>query len=107
MNAIEESAERYYAKLDAVFTTIVKKSIFSGFMFGVSNLLMFMTFGLTFFLSVVFVSNFQTDVTHSLSAVFLILFAGMSAGNKANNLQNLMNLSEAVQWIFSRLDLDD
>lgn len=31
-------------------------------MFGLSNMLMFITFGLTIFLSVVFVTNFNTSV---------------------------------------------
>lgn len=61
-------------------------------MFGLSNMLMFITFGLTIFLSVVFVTNFNTSVGDSLSAQGLILFACMSAGVKANSLKDTGHL---------------
>ena len=87
-------------KLSEISDVIFKKSAIAGFMFGLSNLLMFMTFGLTFFLSVIYVSKSNIDINDSLTAVFLIIFASISAGNKANNLNDLMHLSEALKWLF-------
>jgi 1,4-dihydroxy-2-naphthoate octaprenyltransferase len=83
-----------------------KKNLVTAFMFGFSTLLTFITFGLTIFLSVVFVSNYDISVENSLTAIFLILFACTSAGNKANSIKNLLNLSEAVEWLFSKLELE-
>jgi ATP-binding cassette, subfamily B (MDR/TAP), member 1 len=107
LDAMASSYARYERKLSDVFMIILKKSLVSGFMFGVSNMLMFTTFGLTFFLSIVFVSNYNISVVNSLTAVFLILFACLSAGNKANNIQNLSHLGEALNWIFRHVDLED
>ena len=107
LEAVAESYLRYEKKLSDILMIILKKSLVSGFMFGLSTMLMFVTFGLTFFLSNIFISNYNIPVIDSLSAVFLILFACYSAGNKANNLQNLSHLGSAVNWIFQHIDLED
>jgi ABC-type multidrug transport system fused ATPase/permease subunit len=102
----EETSARYERRVDNIFWIVFKKSMVTAFMLGVSNLLTFGTFGLTLFISVIFVSKYDISIESSLSANFLILFACISAGNKANNVQNLFNVSEAVEWLFSKLDLE-
>jgi ATP-binding cassette, subfamily B (MDR/TAP), member 1 len=93
LGSTDEVSRRYEKNLRNVFWILFRKSLVTGFMFGVSNLLMFITFGLTFFLSIVFVTHYDINVVDSLSAIFLILFACMSAGNKANILKNTMYLN--------------
>ena len=83
----EEAHRRYEAKINEILPTIVKKDLISGVLFGLSFMLTFITFGLTFFLSVVFVSHNDIQVSHSLSAVFLLILACISAGSKATMLQ--------------------
>jgi ABC-type multidrug transport system fused ATPase/permease subunit len=106
LGSLGEMSRRYDQKLDDVFWVLFKKSFVTALMFGISNMLTFVTFGLTIFLSVVFVSNYDISIENSLTSIFLILFACSSAGNKANNVQNLLNMSEAVEWLFSKLDLE-
>ena len=71
-------------------------------------MLMFTTFGITIFLSVVFVSNNPSiQIKDSLSTVFLIFYACISIGLKANFLQDMMKVSQAINWIFSHIKLED
>ena len=107
LGGLDEISGTYTRKLDQVLPLIFKKCFTTGFIFGLSNMLMFITFGLTFFLSVVFVTNYNINSKDSLSAIFLIFFACFSAGNKVNVLKDLINLNEAVRWIFTRMDLED
>lgn len=79
----------------------------SGFMYGISNFLQFITFGMIFFLAAIFVANYGVKMDNSLSAVFLILFACISAGDKSNMLQNLENVKGASSWFFSLMEQKD
>jgi hypothetical protein len=58
-------------------------------MYGISNFLQYLTFGLVLFLATVFVVNYEVGIEKSLSSVFLIFFACISAGNKVNLIQDL------------------
>lgn len=63
----------------------IKKGNASGFFFGISQLIMFIIFGLLFFLGAVFVrDNPGLTVTDMFTAVYAIMFAGMTAGNNSH-----------------------
>lgn len=58
-------------------------------MYGIAYFLQFVTFGMIFFLSAVFVQNFDITVENSISSMFLIIFAGIAAGNNTNFMPDL------------------
>lgn len=64
----------------------IKKGNASGFFFGISQCVMFIIFGLLFFLGAVFVRDNPDDVTVTdmFTAVYAIMFAGMTAGNNSH-----------------------
>jgi ATP-binding cassette, subfamily B (MDR/TAP), member 1 len=76
-------------------------------MFGLSYLIQYVSFGLLFYLAAIFVSNFDVTVDSSLSAIFLTIFAGISAGNNANFLEDISAARAAARSVFSILDLED
>ena len=72
-------------------------------MYGISYLLQYITFGLIFFFSAVFVSNYNIDTANSFSAIFLIVFACASAGNNANFVGDASKAKSAANSMFSIL----
>jgi len=92
LGGIQEICATYNNKLEKVFPIITKKIVVGGAMFGFSNFLMFITFGIVFYLSIIFVTSYNLEVRGSLAAVFLIFYACFSAGNKANMIQDMVNI---------------
>ena len=107
LGGTKEVFRRYEGKMDKILEVIFKKDFISGFLFGLSFLLSFVTFGLTLFMSIVFVSNNDIEISHSLSAVFLLVLACISAGSKATMLQEISNLKEAMLWVYEKLNMED
>lgn len=63
----------------------ITKGNASGFFFGLSQVLMFAIFGILFYLGAIFVrDNEEVGTEDMFTAVFAILFAGMTAGNNAH-----------------------
>lgn len=60
-----------------------KKKLLSGFVFGLSFLVLFFGYGLMLYLASVFVRSNNLGITNAFSALFLIIFAAMMAGNNA------------------------
>jgi ATP-binding cassette, subfamily B (MDR/TAP), member 1 len=98
---------RYGDSLSDIFTVLIRKSILSGFMLGVAYFLQFLTFALIFFLASVYTVSNGLDIENSLSSIFLILFASISAGNKTNLMSDLATIREALNNAFYFLDLED
>ncbi len=57
-------------------------------MFGISYLLQYITFGLMFFLAAVYISSNQLEIDGPITSIFLVIFAGLSAGNQSTFLQD-------------------
>lgn len=76
-------------------------------MFGLSYFLQFVAFALIFFLAAVFILNNAIAAGDSLAAIFLIIFAGISAGNCSIFLPDLGASKVAAKKLFSILDLED
>ena len=69
----------------------------SGFMFGVSYFLQFLTFALIFYLAAVYISANNLSIDGSLSSIFLVLFASVSAGNKTTLMADLSTVREGIR----------
>ena len=79
----------------------------SGFVFGLSFLVLFFGYGLMLYLASVFVKSNNLDITNAFSALFLIIFAAMMAGNNAKNIPDLGRLKVAAAKLFELIDLKD
>lgn len=67
------------------YALAIKKGNISGFFFGTSQLIMFIIFGLLFYIGALFVrDNAGVTVTDMFTAVYAIMFAGMTAGNNSH-----------------------
>jgi hypothetical protein len=54
-----------------------------------------------------FIRDNNLDITNTFSAVFLVLFAGIVAGNSAKSLPDLSMLNVKAEKLFEILDLED
>jgi len=91
---------RYEVALNEIFTVLVKKSLLSGFMFGLAYCLQYVAFALIFYLAAVYITHFNLSIDGSISSIFLIIFACMSAGNKTNLMQDLATLKKNLVNLF-------
>ena len=94
-------------KLDDIQSKQFTKKLISGLVFGVSFLILFVVYGLIFYLAAVFIRNNNLEITNAFSAVFLVLFSGMIAGNNAKNIPDLGRLKVVADKIFKLIDLKD
>ena len=78
----------------------MKKYLFSGFMYGVSYFLQYLCFALMFFLSAIYDTKYDVDISDSLASMFLIIFAAISAGNQTNFMQDISNAKIAAKNLF-------
>jgi ATP-binding cassette subfamily B (MDR/TAP) protein 1 len=76
-------------------------------MYGVSYFLQYITIGLIFFFSAIFITNYSIEISNSFTAIFLILFACTSAGNNAAFLGDVSKAKNAANDIFTMLELED
>jgi 1,4-dihydroxy-2-naphthoate octaprenyltransferase len=74
--------------------------LLSGFMYGLGSMLQFISFALIFFLAAVYISNFGLSISGSLEAIFLIIFAGITAGNNSNFMPDISKAKTAAKKIF-------
>jgi hypothetical protein len=100
LGSSEAVQSRYGLKLDGILEDLMKKCVFSGFMFGVSYFLQYLCFALMFFLSAVYKGKYDLDPSSIFSSMFLIIFAAISAGNQTNFLQDISNIRAGAKNIF-------
>jgi hypothetical protein len=79
----------------------------SGFVYGLSFFIIFAVVGIVFYISSIFTRNYNLSITDSFSAIFLVVFAGLIAGNNALQLSDLGMLEVAAKKIFKLIDLED
>jgi hypothetical protein len=63
--------------------------------------------GLTFYFGALFIGTSNVDAGRSLSALFLIFFAVMSAGNSASYIKGLAEIKLGSKDLFGLIDLED
>lgn len=76
-------------------------------MYGISYFCQFISVGLLFFLSAVYVTNYNVDVIAVMSALALIIFASITAGNTINFMPEFSEAKHACKYIFSIIDQED
>ena len=69
---------------------------------------MFLIFGLIFYLGAIFVrDNEDLDLMEMFTAVYAILFAGMTAGNNSHFAPDAAACKSAAAHLFTILDSED
>ena len=85
----------------------VKKGNISGLLYGLSQFVMFIIFALIFYLGAVFKRDNGLDLEDVFTAIYALIFAGMTAGNNMHFMSDAAEGNKAAANIFEILDTDD
>ena len=101
-------ANKFDGKMEEPYSLAIKKGNVSGLLYGFSQFIMFLIFGLLFFIGSLFVrDNAEVSIEDMFTAVFGILFAGMTAGNNAHFMPDMAACNSAAANIFFIQDSKD
>ena len=84
-----------------------KKGMISGLFFGLSQFILFLVFGLIFYLGIVFMNANNLLIDNVFVAIYAIMFSGMTAGNNAHFLPDINNSRRAAASLFEIQDSTD
>ena len=104
---------QYEKKLEEPQMLGIKKGLVSGVLFGFSQFILFLIFGLLFFLGSVVVRDsypgdqFFDGVLNMFTAIYAIVFAAMTAGNNAHFLPDVGAAKNSAANLFLILDSED
>ena len=79
-----------------ISTVLTKQCLISGFVFGLSYFLQYLTFGLMFYLGAVYSQAYTINSGDSLTAICLLIFACFAAGNNVNYIDDISNTSKSI-----------
>ena len=85
----------------------MKKGIMAGFFFGLSQFILFLVFGLIFYLGIVFMFRNNLQIADVFTAIYAIVFSGMTAGNSVHFLPDIDNSKRAAASLFEIQDSKD
>jgi ATP-binding cassette subfamily B (MDR/TAP) protein 1 len=91
----------------------IRKGIFSGVLFGVSQFILFLIFGLLFYLGALVVrDNYSQDeffqgVLNMFTAIYGIVFAAMTVGNNSHFLPDVGAAKNSAANLFLIIDSED
>lgn len=91
---------KYEAKLEEPLSMGVSKGLISGFMYGLSQIILFLVFGLIFYLGIIFMNRNNLSIDNVFTAIFAITFSGMTAGNNAHFMPDMAAGKKAAASIF-------
>lgn len=99
--------DKYSEKLKLPFDIAVKKGNISGLLFGFSQLIMYVVFALIFYLGAVFIRDNNLSIADVFTAIYSIMFAGMTAGNNSHFMPDVAAAKNSAANIFEILDSED
>ena len=76
-------------------------------MYGLSQIIMFVVFGLIFYLGVIFMNRNGLQIDDVFTAIYAIVFSGMTAGNNAHFMPDMAAGKKAAASLFEILDSKD
>lgn len=102
-------AKRYDEKMEEPYRLAIKKGNASGFFFGLSQIVMFTIFGILFYLGAIFVRDNPETVTveKMFTAIYAVMFAGMTAGNNAHFMPDAAACKNSAANLFEIQDSQD
>ena len=98
---------KYSAKLEEPLSIGNKKGLMGGFFFGLSQFILFLVFGLIFYLGIVFMNANNLSIGDVFVAIYAIMFSGMTAGNNAHFMPDMNNSRRAAASLFEIQDSTD
>jgi uncharacterized membrane protein len=81
-----------------------KKKIISGMFAGLAYFILFVVFGLIFYLSAIFIRDNDITITNSFSAVFLVIFGGLMAGYNMKQIPDIGLLKPTAKKLFDMIN---
>lgn len=102
-------AKKYDEKMEEPYRLAIKKGNTAGIFFGLSQVIMFTIFGILFYLGAIFVRDNPGEVTieKMFTAIYAIVFAGMTAGNNAHFMPDAAACKNSAANLFQILDSED
>ena len=100
-------AKRYDEKMQEPYVLAIKKGNISGFFFGLSQIIMFIIFGVLFFVGALFVRDYGVKIEDMFTAIYAIMFAGMTAGNNAHFMPDTAACKNSAANLFEIQDSKD
>lgn len=98
---------KYTDKLKVPYEIGVKKGNISGLLFGFSQFIMYLVFALIFYFGAVFIRDNNLSIADVFTAIYSIMFAGMTAGNNSHFMPDVANAKNSASNIFEILDSED
>ena len=98
---------KYTDKLKIPYEIAVKKGNISGLLFGFSQFIMYLVFALIFYLGAIFIRDNNLDIADVFTAIYSIMFAGMTAGNNSHFMPDVASAKNSAANIFEILDSED
>lgn len=85
----------------------IKKGMLSGFLYGINQIIMFFVFGLIFYLGIVFMNNNDLKIADVFTAIYAIVFSGMTAGNNSHFIPDVAAGKKSAANVFEIQDSID
>lgn len=98
---------KYNQKLEEPLKLGTKKGIISGALYGVSQFILFLVFGLIFYLGIVFLNRNNIEISDVFVAIYAIAFSGMTAGNNVHFMPDIGAAKKSAASLFEILDSTD
>lgn len=101
--------ERYDRMMDYPLELATKKGNYAGFFFGLSQFILFLTFGLMFYLGSIFLRDNpdEIELEDMFISAFSIMFGGMVAGNNAHYMPDTGACRNSAANLFEIMDSED
>jgi ABC-type multidrug transport system fused ATPase/permease subunit len=84
-----------------------KNGVISGFFYGLSQLVIFTTVPLMFYISSLFVQNNGVSIDDMFTGIFALFFAAMTIGNNSHMMPDMAECRIAAGKLFLLLDSQD
>lgn len=100
-------AAKYAKLLVKPYKLAVKSGNLAGFLFGASQLVMFVIFALVFYIGTLFVKRYGINFVDLFTAIYALIFAAMTAGNNSQMMPDLASCKSSATYLFAVLDGED
>ena len=77
-----------------------RKGHISGILYGLSQFIMFIVIGLIFYLGSIFIRDHNLSIADVFTAIYAIIFAGMTAGNNSHFMPDVNTAKKAAAQLF-------
>lgn len=85
----------------------MKTGVLSGFLYGASQLVMFVIFALIFYIGTLFTRQYNLDFVRVFTAIYALIFSSMTAGRNTEMMPDLAECKTSGAYLFTILDGED